>query len=98
MLELLQKYLIELVQKPYYNKPGYANDQLRLVVRAVMNDDYYECVHIVSDVIRYTESNGTYRSPALVMINEEFRELSKLVSNVFTALMDDPCIFKMYEY
>ena len=97
MLEMLQEYLIEMTQKPFYNRPGYANDKLKDVVKNVLNNDYYECVHIINDVIKYTESNGMYRASSLANMNDEFRELSKLVSNIFTALMDDPCIFKMYD-
>lgn len=89
MLETLQNFLIELTQKPMYTRPGYVNDKLQVIIKDILTGDYYGSIHNINDVIKYTDYTGLYRHHVIGYINEDFRKLSSLVSDLFIESMNE---------
>ena len=84
----LQEVMTRMLTNPYYSNHREARETMCEICRAILNDDFYDAVHIVSDKVKSIEPAGLYVPEWQIRQYEEFTELSKAISDVFVARME----------
>lgn len=84
----LQEIMTKMLTNPYYKSHHEARETMCDICRAILNDDFYEAVHIVSDKVNSIKPTGLYVPEWRMKQYEEFTELSKAISDVFVTRME----------
>lgn len=77
-----------MLTNPYYQKPGEINDLLCRICRAVLDDDYYEAVHILSDALKKIVPVCGYIREWQIRLHNDLSKLSTAISDIFVSRME----------